>query len=153
MTRLIGRIFALLIAATVGAAVAKAEPRDRLTMEEMFGEVGLGPVDNRYFMPMGDAAPARHALSTKLVIPETERRDFGKFPTVAVRIFTSNGQLIPVARNILHDTSGVNRLNIIFLPGKVWSEPGDKGFSRASFPFTLSGLISNKAHCSIRPRR
>ena len=42
MTRLTGRFFALLIAATVSAAVAKAEPRDRLTMEEMFGEVGPG---------------------------------------------------------------------------------------------------------------
>lgn len=146
MARLINSFFALLIAVTVGVAVAKAGPRDRLTVEEMFGEIGRGPVDNRYFMPMGNVAPARHALSATLAIPETERWDFGKFPAVEVQMITSNGRLIPVIRDILHDTSGVNLLSIIFSPGRVWSEAGDKGLSRASFPFVLSGLISNKAH-------
>ncbi|MCP4752742.1 MAG: hypothetical protein GY866_17795 [Proteobacteria bacterium] len=28
---------------------------------------------------------------------------------------------------------------IILAPGRIWSEPGDKGYSRASFPFTLVG--------------
>ena len=149
MTRLIGLFLALLVAATVGAAAAKSGPRDRLTVQEMFGQVGQGPVSNHYFMPMGDVEPAKHTLSAELVIPETERWSFGKFPAVTVEIFTSNGRLIPAAKNILNNSSGPTLLNIIFSPGRVWSEPDDNGFSRASFPFVLSGLSTNKAHNGI----
>ena len=35
---------------------------------------------------------------------------------------------------------------IILSPGKVWSEPGDRGMSRASFPFVLVDQSSNEAH-------
>jgi pimeloyl-ACP methyl ester carboxylesterase len=139
----------LLITMADGSGVALAGSRDRLTVEEMFGKLGEGPVGNHYFLPMGDVAEARHELSARLVIPETERFEFGQFPTVTVEVFTSNGRLIPVTRDILNDVRGVKLLNTIFSPGRVWSEPGDAGYSRASFPFTLTGLFSNRAHNGI----
>ena len=142
-------LVALLVTVALVARPIAADTRDRLTVQEMFEQIGQGPVNNQYFMPMGNVGPAKHALSGKLVIPKTGRWGFGKFPAVTVDIFTHNGRLIPVVRDILFDTTGVNLLNIIFSPGRVWSEQGDNGYSRASFPFTLSNLISNKAHNGI----
>jgi CubicO group peptidase (beta-lactamase class C family) len=149
MSRSLGLCLAVLIAATLDVATVRAEPRDRLTLRELFGQVGQGPTRNHYFLPMGDVSPAKHELSARLVIPETERFEFGLFPAVAVEVFTSNGHLIPVTRDILNDVRGVKLLNIIVSPGRVWSEPGDAGYSRASFPFTLTGLFSNRAHNGI----
>ena len=31
-------------------------------------------------------------------------------------------------------------------PGRTWSEPGDNGFSRASFPFALTSTIENETY-------
>ncbi len=132
-----------------------AGERDRLDATEIFkdGAGGPGPIDNRYFMPMGGARPALHALSGTMVIPETEisepegtRWTFGKFPGVAVQIFRHGDRLIPVTRDIIRASRTANRWNLIFSPGRVWSEPGDRGLSRASFPFVLSNRTWNEAH-------
>jgi hypothetical protein len=46
--------------------------------------------------------------------------------------FTQGEHLVPVVRDILYPSG------IIFSPGRVWSEPGDGGMSRASFPFVFT---------------
>jgi CubicO group peptidase (beta-lactamase class C family) len=38
---------------------------------------------------------------------------------------------------------------MIVSPGRIWSEPGDGGFSRASFPFVLTNRIANDSHNGI----
>jgi hypothetical protein len=47
-----------------------ASPRDRLTATELLSGASAGdaPVHNDYFMPLGAAAPARHALKGKLSV-------------------------------------------------------------------------------------
>ena len=53
-------------------------------------------------------------------------------PAFSAAFFTHGEHLVPVVRDILQPPG-----TIILSPGKVWSEPGDRGMSRASFPFVL----------------
>ncbi|MCP4978967.1 MAG: beta-lactamase family protein [Gammaproteobacteria bacterium] len=108
-----------------------------------------GPVHNAYFMPVGPYATAKHKLSATLTVPETKVWPFGKFPGVSVQIFSGGDRLIPVTRDIISADNEKNRSHIIFSPGRVWSEPGDKGLSRASFPFTLTHRIWNRSHSGL----
>lgn len=41
----------LSLAVGLAPSPASSGPRDRLTIEEMFGRLGEGPVGNHYFMP------------------------------------------------------------------------------------------------------
>ena len=121
--------------------------RDRLTFSELLeNEPAMeGPVHNGYFMPVGPIATAKHDFSVTLIIPETEGWSFGTFPGVSVKMFSSGDRLIPVTRDIIRPDNP-HRWNIIFSPGRVWSEPGDHGLSRASFPFALVRRWPYKAH-------
>jgi CubicO group peptidase (beta-lactamase class C family) len=122
--------------------------RDRLTADELFGDKykGDGTVQNNYFMPFEDAKPALHAFSGTLAIASSqmsyrriwtsERESSGPFPELKVGFFTYQDHLVPVERNRLIE-SEKSTWRIILAPGRIWSEPGDNGYSRASFPFTL----------------
>jgi CubicO group peptidase (beta-lactamase class C family) len=144
------------------STVPAATYRDRLTAEELFGDKYKddGPVQNDYFMPSANAAPALHELSGTLVIASTKmtyhyiwtrgRKNFGPFPELKTNFFTYHEHLVPIERNTLLK-SEKSAWNIILAPGRVWSEPSDKGYSRASFPFTLihSKSIYSQTHNGI----
>ena len=68
----------------------------------------------------------------------------GVFPAVSVQLFSHRGHLLPAVRDIVR--TKWSRWNVIFSPGRVWSEPGDQGYSRASFPFTLVSKVYGAAH-------
>ena len=61
-------------------------------------------------------------------------------PAFSAAFFTDGEHLVPMVRDILQPPG-----TIIFSPGKVWSEPGDLGMSRASFPFVLVNESNNAA--------
>jgi CubicO group peptidase (beta-lactamase class C family) len=161
-------VFLLSITAVMFLSHAKAAmplkaERDQLTVEELMADayVGEGPIENRYFMPIGPFSPARHEFSGTLTIPETKMHmtviSFDSYaakkcpllPTVTIAFFTHRGNLIPVERDIIRSPGEKSYCDIILSPGRVWSEPSDKGFSRASFPFVLSGAVWNEAHNGI----
>ncbi len=143
---------------TTAAAPAKAY-RDELTAEELLtGEHQVNhPIHNAYFMPRADSAAALHDLSGTLTIAEAKIsgrrigasaiRNFGSFPALKVEFFTHEGYLVPTARDRI--LRGTGAWNIVLGPGRVWSEPGDKGYSRASFPFTLVGSLASRTHNGI----
>lgn len=124
--------------------------RDRLTVAELLAPVGhgTGPIHNAYFVPVGAAAPARHTLEGTLTVPSFSvsftlrgcparpRR----LPGFTVGFFTHGEHLVPVVRDIVPGAM------LILSPGRVWSEPGDGGMSRASFPFVVVNEINNGAH-------
>ena len=62
----------------------------------------------------------------------------------AAAFFTHGDYLVPVVRTIVWSSDG--RFGLILSPGRVWSEPGDQGMSRASFPFVLVNPIDNSTH-------
>lgn len=133
--------------------------RDKLTTAELMAAKyqGDSPVHNGYFMSLGEAAPALHELEGVLTVPEFKmlygvpdnelvRTSHGYFPGFSVEFFTHEDFLVPVSRSIVPSSGKKSYWNIILSPGKVWSEPGDDGMSRASFPFVLVGDDYNEAH-------
>jgi Beta-lactamase len=127
-----------------------AGPRDRLTADALLtsAEPGIRPVHTAYFMPIGQAAPALHALQGTLTVqsPTMFRARHGCAGVAevllgfSVAFITQGDHLVPVVRDLEPHTS------IILSPGQVWSEAGDGGLSRASFPFVLTSPYSNATH-------
>ncbi len=112
-------------------------------------------VDNQYFMPASDAETALHAFSGTLNVSPTSLASAtagASGPTVlpgfSVQWITVDDQLVPLERDIIIGGTS-NRWSLILSPGNVWSEPGDEGMSRASFPFTLVTERWNEAHNGI----
>jgi hypothetical protein len=128
-----------------------AKPRDRLTVNELLAPsyAGARPVHNNYFLPIGQAAPALHVFKGTLAIEAwpMSSANYGcdglatTSPAFSIAFFTQGEHLVPVVRDIVQPPG-----TIIISPGKVWSEPGDQGMSRASFPFVLVNQLANATH-------
>lgn len=117
--------------------------RDQLLYGELMNndEKIDSPIDNRYFLPFGDSAPALHKFQGTLSVPRTEMQkstskysEYRYFPGFSVDFLTYEDYLVPTTRTLIVNPGN---WSLIISPGKVWSEPGDNGMSRASFPFTL----------------
>jgi hypothetical protein len=125
--------------------------RDRIVAAELLSPSSRpgGLVHNDYFMPMGAVAPARHALRGTLTIHDTKiaRAHDGcaglDVPAAGftAAFFTQGEHLVPAVRTIIRPPG--SRTGIILSPGRVWSEPGDRGMSRASFPYVVVDEIDN----------
>ena len=108
-----------------------------------------GLVHNDYFMPIGTAAPARHTLRGTVTIHDAKisRAHDGCAGLDApaggftAAFFTHGEHLVPAVRTIIRPPG--SRTGIILSPGRVWSEPGDRGMSRASFPYVVVDEIGN----------
>jgi hypothetical protein len=141
---------ALALSAGVGSPVdvgAASALRDELTAEEL---VEGAPddaelVDNAAFLPADDAVPARHAVEGRLTVDrlplqigtnDARYQGYRYFPGFSVDFFTHDGHLVPVTRSLITRPE-LNSWSLILSPGRIWSEPGDDGRSRASFPFVL----------------
>ena len=143
-------------------ATTAEETRDKLSLTAMMASEtdDVTPIDNRYFMPVGSQAIAKHAFSGTLSIPASVMRtipevidpaairggETQRFPGVDIEFVTHENYLVPTERNIIRDSDGKSFWQILVDPGRIWSEPGDKGFSRASFPFSLTSTIENETY-------
>lgn len=123
------------------------------------------PLQNSSFMPTGESGTAHHEFSGGLVLsaiemkarPEFKSRDvLGKdpkiFPGVTLHFFSHQGDLVPVTRDVITPEAEQAKNSfweIIVQPGKTWAEPGDNGWSRASFPFALMNSLENDTHNGI----
>lgn len=133
--------------------------RAELTAQDLLG-VDLratGPIENHFYMPSGVALPAAHRLQGRLSVAEgpmqgtTPNNNYGQrgllwFPGFAADFFVAGDALVPVQRDILPRAGVESHWRVILSPGQVWSESGDSGWSRASFPFVLVGDDTNEAH-------
>ena len=111
-------------------------------------------------MPTPDAEPAKHALAVRLQLHESpmlsneahlSSQDYAGrradlFPAVALDLVCDEGELVPLKRDLVRALKGNSYWDITLSPGKVWSEPGDGGFSRALIPFQLSNILENDTH-------
>jgi CubicO group peptidase (beta-lactamase class C family) len=118
------------------------------------------PVHNRLLAPTEDSGPPLHGLEGRLSIPETRMNasvpagdlgDAGQMwlPGFSVDFLTAGDHLVALDREIVRSTGPRSYWNIILSPGRIWSEPGDDGRSRASIPFVLVGDEYNEAHNGI----
>lgn len=122
--------------------------RNRLTVSELVaGSSDLSnPIHFDYFKPIGPSEPARHSFEGTLEVPLFELQARTIRPPVRTRRvnmlaftarFVVDGDiLIPVERDRLLSLG--DDLSIILSPGRVWHEPADGDWSRASFPITVS---------------
>jgi len=124
--------------------------RDRILASELLATwTGDGPVHNDYFMPIGSTAPARHALRGTLTVPALKLLSAHNgcaglptsLPDFTLEFLTHGDHLVPAIRTIIWSSD--RRFGIILSPGRIWSEPGDQGLSRASFPFAIVNPLNN----------
>ena len=120
-------------------------------------------IDNACFMPTEDAQPAKHSLCVSLTTLESpmssdksmlgaqryvERRA-DLFPAVTVQLRSDGDDLIPLNRGLLRASAGDSYWDLVLAPGRVWSEPGDGGMSRAALPFLLCNELENDTHHGV----
>src|SRR5690606_22564501 len=159
----IGALAIMVMSSEPAQAAREAVTKDELLAD---GWSGNGLTDNRWFMPSDDAVEARHDFLGTIVLEEVEMGTepaqlsttevLGKnpkiFPAVEIAFFTHGSDLVPVSRDVIRYGStdkGRSYWDVIVQPGRVWSEPGDGGWSRASFPFALVHSIEGETHNGI----
>jgi len=84
----------------------------------------------------GDSGEIQHLRGDTGVVPHLPEFDF--------EFVQQDGYLIPVQRGLI--ITAHESWNYFLEPGRVWYEPGDGDFSRASFPFALAWKGSNAIH-------
>lgn len=113
------------------------------------------PVDEAALTIPEDAATPNHVFEGRLeLIGEDHTGEIAYLrgesdvapylPVFDFEFVQQDSYLVPVQRALIiteHDY-----WNYFLEPGRVWAEPGDKGYSRASFPFALSWKGSNAIH-------
>jgi CubicO group peptidase (beta-lactamase class C family) len=157
----------LLLIAFVTLPLLGGNVASAITRQQLLDDTAItGLVDNSAFLPSTNASQARHDFVGTLQLGEaemgTDPADFkapevmGKnpkiFPGVSLAFFTKDGDLVPVNRDVVRVGStpdGTSYWDMIVQPGRVWSEPGDGGWSRASFPFSLVHSIEGETHHGV----
>lgn len=123
------------------------------------------PLHNSVFMPSINSSPAQHSFSGELELSSFEMKTKPKirskkdivgdpkiFPGVTLSFFSHEGDLVPMTRDVITpktDQANNSYWQILVQPGKVWSELGDNGWSRASFPFALTHSFEHETHNGI----
>ena len=123
------------------STTAPTGSRDRLTAADLLTSKQPGSlVHNDYFMPVGRVGPARHSLRGTITVSAgtvaSAYRECNGLsvptPAFTVAVLTHGEHLVPAVRGFLPPSQ-----LIVVSPGRVWSEPADRGMSRASFPFMV----------------
>jgi len=166
ITKVLHILRTMCVAALLIAALpAGSAERDALTRSELMNAPGgrVELVDNRYFLPVGDAAEAYEAFAGTVVIPDNVMSSkpaeilpaeiLGKktqlFPGVELSFVSHNGYLVPANRDIIVPADSDSYWQIQVSPGRVWSEQADEGLSRAAFPFVLTNIIENETYNGV----
>ena len=126
--------------------------RTQLTADRLDGAAVGGIVDNSEFTPASGCGAAHHSFNGSLSFPVGSISIDGSvdanhriFPDIEVEMVTVADFLVPVQPHILRGNFQ-SIWEIVFSNGRVWSEPGDGGRSRAALPFVLSHRQWNEAH-------
>ncbi|MEL7450632.1 MAG: serine hydrolase [Pseudomonadota bacterium] len=134
---------------------ATCPERGELCYDAVTSTGALKLVDNRHFLPTAAAGDAAHALEGTIHVSpasvNTTPADADgrtQLPGFSVQWITVDDYLLPLNRDVIQGGDG-GRWNVVLSPGRVWSEPGDQGMSRAAFPFTLVTNQWNEAHNGV----
>ena len=124
------------------------EPRDQLTVEHLLEESSYPLTDMSFFTRPDWAQAAIHKFSgaisfenTEIIFPLERAYYSGEniFPGITIDFISHEGELIPIRDEFLVDgLPGTSMWNVLVGTGKVWDEEDDDGWSRASFPLSLT---------------
>lgn len=155
------------IAICGAAAAALAQAPDHIGVQELMEKHWSGGiVANPAFTPGPDAQLAHESFSGTLKVGEvamktvpqtfTRRSILGRdprvFPAAELGFFTVGDALVPVSQDVIRSGSigrGTSFWDLIVQPGRIWSESGDAGWSRAAFPFALVNSLEGETHNGI----
>jgi len=154
-------------AATPPGGIVSDEP---ITADELLmGTTAPGLTNNDRFVPIAQAKPARQKFIGTLqfdgapmqvlsawpgggITNPVLGKDTTFFPDVAIDFFTVDGRLVPTTQDVIRNgilPETLSFWDIIVQPGRVWSEPGDGNWNRASFPFSLVNSLEGETHMGI----
>ena len=158
-------VLRVMVAACCGLSLSTAAAASpRLGVEDLLSDSQpTGLVDNRAFVPDSPSAAARAPFKGDLVVGESRMqtvpadlkahavlgKDAQYFPGVRLSFITVDGNLVPVTHEVIRAGSlpgGRSYWDVLVQPGRVWSEPADRGWSRAAFPFALVNSLEGETH-------
>ena len=160
------RWMTLLMVLIIWAATPASAENRKLDVKTMLEGAAKGLLANSEFLPPAGAeaadAPFEGALKLKNLEMQTAPADFksrqvmGKdpklFPAAVLSFITVDDDLVPVSQEVLRFGSvpgDKSYWDLIVQPGKVWSETGDSGWNRASFPFALVHSLEGETHNGV----
>jgi len=131
--------------------------RNQLTAEQLRNRSLDNQVDNGAFVPDDTGVDPLQRLALCFDIDVTRMhsnhgsveingRAIDLFPQVRLRLCSDGEHLLPLDRDLLRDATGASYWDLSLSPGRVWSESGDDGWSRAALPFQLSNIFENDTH-------
>jgi len=146
----------------VAVSAADGLSPSALTVDELLaGQSASSPIPNSAFYPGTNALPASPFAGTlrlqatplktnpTLLNPMQQGRDGRLFPGVSLELFTVDDRLIPARMGEMIAESAPGPVHsywhLIVQAGRVWREPGDGGWSRASLPVMLVTEQENQA--------
>ncbi len=138
-----------------------------LTYSDLFSTAKPAtPLNESAFALPPNAAPPAHVFEGRLELTSPERNstfeklrdsldseesrkkaDWAHLPPFSMEFVQNGSHLIPVRQGLV--ITGHSAWNYIVGPGRVWQEDSDKGYSRASFPFTLVPRNQNCTHNGV----
>jgi len=146
-------------------ALARADTRSSLTAQALRNAAPAGPWPMMAFAPPKDRLPGRQPFEGRLQLMGARpgsmfevlldpRRSAQVHNAAATRLppfefdfIQSSDVLIPVRRGAI--ASDHPEWEFILEPGRVWAEPGDGDYERASLPFTLEQRNANCMHHGV----
>jgi len=158
---------ALLLGCAFWTAAVLAQGRSEILASELTGDGQPSTLaQNSAFIPPKDSQAAHEPFIGTISLSETVMKTeppklksdniLGKnpaiFPGAVLSFVTVGDDLVPATQDILRHGStpnGKSYWDIIVQPGKIWSEAGDDGWSRASFPFALMHSIEGETHNGV----
>ncbi len=158
---------ALLAISVFWVGAAQAADRSDLTVADLTSTSQPSKlVQNSAFLPPTKANQALEPFLGTITLSETQmtteparfKKDsvLGKnphiFPAASISFLTLDGDLVPTSQDVMRygaSKKGNSYWDLIVQAGKVWSEPGDDGWSRASFPFALMHSIEGETHNGV----
>ena len=141
--------------------VTHSTPRMELSADQLLrGQAIAAPVTMRAFARPDHALPSEHLFRGRLVarvhtgghrilrdhfeLGDSENPGRKAMPPFDIHLVQTGDYLVPTLRGPLPGERGA--WNLFVLPGKIWQEAGDRGYSRASLPFSLQEKNSNCTH-------
>ncbi|MBB4661381.1 hypothetical protein [Conexibacter arvalis] len=163
----------LALAATAAAIPVPDDPltgsgavaRTLLTRADLTSGASTAPVSDGAFALPAAAAPPRHDFEGTLTLENTatgggfkeivdtdsrtSRADspWKHLPPFSVTLVQNGSHLIPTKRGLTY--TGSPTYNLVVSPGRVWSESGDGGMTRAALPFALVERNANCVHNGV----
>ncbi len=134
--------------------------RTALTFSQLQSEAQGQPVNYSHYAIPANAANPENTFSGTLnltitpgVLSEHGTRLAGSYtnpdslPPFSYQFIQTGTHLIPLERQVI--TTGHPSWDYILLPGRVWQEAGDQGFSRVALPFALQEVNANCIHNGV----